>query len=64
MKRLQINLLRLFNLRRDQDTPEEIDTTIRDGISVTGANLWGLIGAIFIASIVSIRSPALTGLPA
>ena len=51
MKRLQINLLRLFNLRRDQDTPEEIDTTIRDGISVTGANLWGLIGAIFIASI-------------
>lgn len=51
MKRFQINLLRLFNLRRDQDDPEMIDSTIRDGVSVTGANLWGLIGAIFIASI-------------
>lgn len=51
MKRIQINLLRLFNLRRDQDDPEMIDSTIRDGVSVTGANLWGLIGAIFIASI-------------
>lgn len=51
MKRFQINLLRLFNLRRDQDDPEMIDSTIRDGVSVSGANLWGLIGAIFIASI-------------
>lgn len=51
MKALQINLLRLFNLRHDQDDPKIIDATIRDGLSVTGVNLWGLIGAIFIASI-------------
>ncbi len=51
MTRVQVRLLRLFNLREDQDTPEEIDQTIRAGAAVGGGNLWGLIGAIFIASI-------------
>jgi uncharacterized hydrophobic protein (TIGR00271 family) len=51
MQRFKLKIFRLFNLRRDQDDPEIIDATIREGVSVTGANLWGLIGAIFIASI-------------
>ena len=51
MTRVQVRLLRLFNLRADQDSPQDIDDTIRAGTAVGGGNLWGLIGAIFIASI-------------
>lgn len=51
MRRLQLQIFRLFNLRNDQDTPEDIDATIRMGVNVGGTNLWGLIGAILIASI-------------
>lgn len=51
MKRFRLTLLRLFNLRHDQDDPEMIDETIRSGVAVGGTNLWVLIFAILIASI-------------
>ena len=44
-------LRRLFNLRRDQASPETIDGDIRDGVKVGGTNLWVLMCAILIASI-------------
>ena len=44
-------LLRLFDLRRDQETPENIDREIGEGINTVGTNLWVLVLAIFIASI-------------
>ena len=44
-------LRRLFNLRRDQASPEAIDSDIRDGVKVGGTNLWVLMCAILIASI-------------
>ena len=48
---IQLKIFRLFNLRNDQDDPDDIDATIRQAVNVGGTNLWGLIGAIFIASI-------------
>ena len=51
MRRIQLQIFRLFNLRNDQDDPDDIDATIRQAVNVAGTNLWGLIGAIFIASI-------------
>jgi len=44
-------LRRLFNLRRDQASPEAIDSDIRDGVKFGGTNLWVLMCAILIASI-------------
>ena len=44
-------LLRVFDLRRDQDTPEQIERQISDGVDAAGTNLWVLVFAIFIASI-------------
>lgn len=40
-----------FNLHQDQDTPEAIDETIRDGVQIVGTNLWVLMFAILIASV-------------
>jgi uncharacterized membrane protein len=42
---------RVFQLRGDQASPEAIDSTIRDGVRVSGTNLWVLMCAILIASI-------------
>ena len=44
-------LLRLFDLRRDQESSENIDQQIREGVDAVGTNLWVLVMAIFIASI-------------
>ena len=44
-------LLRLFDLRRDQESHENIDRQIREGVDAVGTNLWVLVMAIFIASI-------------
>lgn len=43
--------VRLFSLRDDTATPEEIDETIRNGIELRGTNLWVLCFAILIASL-------------
>lgn len=52
-------LLRLFDLRHDQDDPDAIDAAIRDGVRVGGTNLWVLIFAILIAAIgLNVNSPA------
>ena len=42
---------RVFQLRGDQASPEAIDSGIRDGVRVSGTNLWVLMCAILIASI-------------
>jgi uncharacterized hydrophobic protein (TIGR00271 family) len=41
----------LLSLRRDQASPQAIDSTIRDGVHIGGTNLWVLMAAILIASI-------------
>lgn len=43
--------IKYFDLRRDQDEPEAIDGTIRQGVQIIGTNLWVLMFAILIASI-------------
>jgi uncharacterized hydrophobic protein (TIGR00271 family) len=45
------DLLRLFNLRRDQAEPEVIDAAIRDAARLGGTNLWVLMAAVAIASV-------------
>lgn len=40
-----------FSLHQDQDSPDAIDVTIRDGVQIVGTNLWVLMCAILIASI-------------
>lgn len=56
---MKLTLLRLFDLRHDQDEPDAIDATIRDAVRVGGTNLWVLIFAILIASIgLNVNSPA------
>lgn len=45
------SLRKLLNLRRDQASPEAIDSAIRDGVQVGGTNLWVLMFAILIASV-------------
>ncbi len=45
------DLLRLFNLRRDQAEPEVIDAAIRDAARLGGTNLWVLMAAVVIASV-------------
>jgi uncharacterized hydrophobic protein (TIGR00271 family) len=42
---------RVFQLRGDQASPEAIDSALRDGVRVSGTNLWVLMCAILIASI-------------
>lgn len=44
-------LLELFNLRHDQDSPENIDVAIRNNTRLGGTNLWVLMLAILMASI-------------
>lgn len=44
-------LFELFNLRHDQDSPENIDAAIRNGTRLGGTNLWVLMLAILMASI-------------
>ena len=44
-------LKKLFDLRDDMDTPEEIENSIVQGIHLRGTNLWILMFAIFVASI-------------
>lgn len=44
-------LKKLFDLRSDMDTPEEIENSIEQGIHIRGTNLWILMFAIFVASI-------------
>lgn len=46
----QLNI-KYFDLHRDQDEPEAIDRTIREGVQIIGTNLWVLMFAILIASI-------------
>jgi uncharacterized hydrophobic protein (TIGR00271 family) len=56
---MRATLNRLFDLRHDQNDPDEIDATIRCGIRVGGTNLWILIFAILIASVgLNVNSPA------
>ncbi|HQT26267.1 MAG TPA: DUF389 domain-containing protein, partial [Burkholderiales bacterium] len=43
--------IKYLDLRRDQDDPEAIDRTIRDGVQIMGTNLWVLMFAILIASV-------------
>ncbi len=45
------DLLRLFNLRRDQQDADLIDASVREGAQVQGTNLWVLFFAILIASV-------------
>jgi uncharacterized hydrophobic protein (TIGR00271 family) len=47
----RLHLLRLFNLRRNLDHPEEIDAEIRGGVEIKGPNLWVLLFAMLIASV-------------
>jgi uncharacterized hydrophobic protein (TIGR00271 family) len=47
----RLRLLRLFNLRRNLDRPEEIDAEIRGGVEIKGPNLWILLFAMLIASV-------------
>jgi uncharacterized hydrophobic protein (TIGR00271 family) len=47
----RLSLLRLFDLRRDLDHPDQIDAGIRAGVVLSGTNLWVLILAMLIASI-------------
>jgi uncharacterized hydrophobic protein (TIGR00271 family) len=42
---------RMFNLRHGLDSPEAIDTTIREGVQPFGTNLWVLILAMLVASV-------------
>lgn len=44
-------LQKLFDLRSDMDTPEEIENSITQGIHIRGTNMWILMFAIFVASI-------------
>jgi uncharacterized hydrophobic protein (TIGR00271 family) len=44
-------LTRLFNLRRDQQDADTIDTALREGAQAAGTNLWVLFFAILIASV-------------
>ncbi|WP_174874816.1 DUF389 domain-containing protein [Vogesella oryzae] len=44
-------LNKLFDLRSDMDTAEEIENSITQGIHIRGTNLWILMFAIFVASI-------------
>lgn len=53
------SLVQLFNLRRGLDTPAAIDEGIRDGLAISGANLWLLVLAMLIASIgLDVNAPA------
>jgi uncharacterized hydrophobic protein (TIGR00271 family) len=45
------NLSVLFNLRRDQQDADTIDTALRAGAQAAGTNLWVLFFAILIASV-------------
>lgn len=47
----KLNLGRLFNLRRDQAEPQQIDDDVRAGVRVAGTNLWVLFFAILTASV-------------
>jgi uncharacterized hydrophobic protein (TIGR00271 family) len=47
----RLDLLRLFNLRRDQADAADIDAAVRDGVRVGGTNMWVLFFAILVASV-------------
>lgn len=49
--REKLDLSRLFNLRRDQAEPQQIDGDVRAGVRVAGTNLWVLFFAILTASV-------------
>jgi uncharacterized hydrophobic protein (TIGR00271 family) len=42
---------KLFDLREDQDAPEAIDESVRNGVRFSGTNLWVLFFAILVASV-------------
>ena len=48
---MKIRLLRMLDLRGDQDDPATIDAAIRAAVQVDGTNLWVLMFAILVASI-------------
>lgn len=48
---MNLGLRKLFDLRQDQDDPQSIDESVRNGVRFAGTNLWILIFAILIASV-------------
>jgi uncharacterized hydrophobic protein (TIGR00271 family) len=50
-RREKLDLPRLFDLRRDQADPQQIDEAVRAGVRVAGTNLWVLFFAILTASV-------------
>jgi uncharacterized hydrophobic protein (TIGR00271 family) len=48
---VKTSIYRMFSLRRDQQDPDLIDETLRNGAEAVGTNLWVLFFAILIASV-------------
>lgn len=48
---MNLGLRKIFDLRQDQDDPQSIDDSVRNGVRFAGTNLWVLIFAILIASV-------------